>query len=351
MFELAQRVDYVKNLIAINDEYIKGKFDDEFIDYINELFAPWYNTPTVSESKDSNAKYETFITNGIYKIVFPNKICIDISLFSVCFYEYLLNNKHSYIDWFAKRINIHEEHFKVIKEHVNNYMLSHDVNTLQPIVDNILLTLTAITYINHQLETFWCYLRSIAKYQKLMLLCFVIMSKYSKDVFNKRIERLFISKILLYYDTYTMYTFLCNQFGINPGWDIECIMIDYNYILNKQRKYTLLLNTELFTEQYKQFKQHLNEYVKDVLLYDVNKKLSECIYKFYITDGYLRDLVKLRLPQELNDEEITKDMNIIQIYQSVYNKIRGMKKYNMTQTDYNNLVKTEIHKLLSTDKV
>ena len=37
MFELAQRVDYVKNIIAINDEYIKGKFDDEFIDYINEL--------------------------------------------------------------------------------------------------------------------------------------------------------------------------------------------------------------------------------------------------------------------------------------------------------------------------
>ena len=350
MFELAQRVNYIKDLIVDNDGYLKGKWDDEFIGYINELFTPWYNA-TANTAIDNDIKYETFITNGIYKIVFSNKVCIDISLFSVCFYEYLLNNQPSYTIWFAKHISIHNKHIDVIKEHVNKYLLFHDVNTLQPIVNNTLLSFATVCYINYQLETFWYHNRSVVKYQKLMLLCFAIMFKYSKDVFNKRIERLFISKILLYYDVYTMYTFLCNQFGINPGWDIECIMIDYNYILNKQRKYTLLLNTELFTEQYKQFKQHLNEYVKDVLLYDVNKKLSECIYKFYITDGYLRDLVKLRLPQELNDEEITKDMNIIQIYQSVYNKIRGMKKYNMTQTDYNNLVKTEIHKLLSTDKV
>ena len=147
--------------------------------------------------------------------MFPNKICIDISLFSVRFYEYLLNNKHSYIDWFAKRINIHKEHFKVIKEHVNNYMLSHDVNTLQPIVDNILLTLTAITYINYQLETFWYYLRSIAKYQKLMLLYFAIVSKYGKDIFSKHIVNLFKNKKVLYYDLNTIYNFLCGKFGVN----------------------------------------------------------------------------------------------------------------------------------------
>ena len=350
MFELAQRVDYVKNIIAINDEYIKGKFDDEFINYINELFAPWYNTPTVSESKDSNAKYETFITNGIYKLVFPNKICIDISLFSVRFYEYLLNNKHSYIDWFAKRINIHKEHFKVIKEHVNNYMLSHDVNTLQPIVDNILLTLTAITYINYQLETFWYYLRSIAKYQKLILLYFAIVSKYGKDIFSRHIVNLFKNKKVLYYDLNTIYNFLCGKFGVNPGWNIKGITAKYDHILNKQRKYTLLLNTELFTEQYEQFKQHLHIYLKEVLLYDDKYKIFDNMCAFFISSYCLMCPVKLCLPQEVNNKQITNDMNIMQTYKRAYDRVKIIKRYHITQTAYENAIRAEINNMLVENK-
>ena len=184
MFELAQRVDYVKTLIADNDECIKGKFDDEFIGYINELFTPWYNT-----QQSTNNVYEMFITNGIYKLVFPNKRCIDISLFSVPFYTYLLVNKPSYMDWFAKRVNIHNEYFNVIKERVDKYMITHDIDTFRPILDNTLLSITTICYVYAHLETFWYNFGSIVDFQELMLLYFVIVSRYGKNVFGKQIQK------------------------------------------------------------------------------------------------------------------------------------------------------------------
>ena len=303
MFELAQRVDYIKNLIADNDEYIKGKFDDEFIGYINELFAPWYNTqPT------TNNIYETFITNGIYKLVFPNKRCIDISLFSVPFYEYLLVSKPSYMDWFAKHVNIYKEYFNVIKEHVDKYMLTHDIDTFRPILDNTLLSITTICYVYDQLETFWYYFGSIVTFQELMLLYFTIVSKYGKNVFGKQIVNKFKNKTVLYFDVYTIYTFLCGKFGINPGW-YKQVPNRYEHIRYQYVEYMISLNLELFTEQYKQFKKHLHEYIKDILLYSAQNGL--------LTSDFIKP-IPLCIPQYLNDKQITKDMNILQAYSYIY---------------------------------
>ena len=252
-----------------------------------------------------------FITNGIYKLVFPNKRCIDISLFSVPFYEYLLVSKPSYMDWFAKHVNIHNEYFNVIKERIDKYMITHDIDTFRPILDNTLLSITTICYVYAHLETFWYRFGSIVDFQELMLLYFVIVSRYGKNVFGKQIVNKFKNKTVLYFDVYTIYTFLCGKFGVNPGWYIKTVPNRYKLIRYPSVEYMISLNIELFTEQYKQFKQHFHEYIKDVLLYG-------CSQNGLFTRDFIKPIHLCILPQCLNDEQITNDMDILRVYSYIY---------------------------------
>ena len=111
-----------------------------------------------------------------------------------------------------------------------------------------------------------------------------------------------------------------------------------------------MLNTELFTEQYEQFKQHLHIYLKEVLLYDDNNKIFDNMCAFFISSYCLMCPVKLCLPQEVNDKQITNDMNIMQTYKRAYDRVKIIKRYHITQTAYENAIRAEINNMLVENK-
>ena len=223
MFELERRVNYVKELIANNESKPQ---DDDFIDYINDIFKQWYTPIETNEANDKN-KYKMFLLNGIYKLIFTSKRdLLNISVFSVNFYEYLLSNYTKYVDWFVNHICTRDNYIDEVNKCVNNYMTTkafkHDINILRPILDNPLLTMSAIVMVNILMNAFyyyqWTYTKYLNTYLKSILLYFLIISKHGVCIFNKHIVDLFNNPTSLYINVNTIYDFLCGKFSVNPGW-------------------------------------------------------------------------------------------------------------------------------------
>lgn len=306
MFELERRVNYVKELIA-ND--VSKPQDDDFIDYINDIFKQWYkpivsdcwytsietNNESTNGANDKN-KYKMFLLNGIYKLIFTSKRdLLNISVFSVNFYEYLLSNYPKCVDWFANHIGTSDDYIDEINKCVNDYMTTikdfkHDINILRPILDNPLLTMSAIIMLNILMNTFcyrqWTYTEYSNTYLKSILIYFLIVSKYGVGVFSERIVDLFKIPISFYINVNTIYDFLCGKFDVNIGWNINTAQHIRNISLDDFRLYETLLITDMFTEDFNSFSKHLHEYIKYVLRYEPNKKLMDNVNTFFTSFAY-----------------------------------------------------------------
>ena len=324
MFEFERRVNYLKNIIADNKDRLQ---DDDFIDYTNEIFTQWYNSMNTDGRRslaDTDDKYELFITNGIYKLVFTIRNSIKLSMFSADFYEYLLKNYPSYVAWFANHIDYNTVYNKEVNEYVDKYRdsfinFTHNVNTLQPILSNPILTISAIVIVNEQLNKYWYRTSRIETYLRLILLYFLVVSKYGKDIFSNRVVNQFKNKQQLSYNVYAIYKFLCNKFNCNPGWKVKFVPEQITMI-SKHKLYDILLKTDMFTEEYFEYSKHLNNYVKDVLRYNPDKLLSDNVDAFFKTNNAFYKPINISIPNGVNTRDITHNVNIIRFYREAYEK-------------------------------
>ena len=322
MFEFERRVNYLKNIVADNKDKLQ---DDDFIDYTNEIFARWYNPISY------NSKYKAFISNGIYKLVFVYRNSIKLSMFSAKFYEYLLINYPSYVIWFANHINHDTINTDDVNKYVDKYMYSsvaykHDTSLLNPIVNNPLLAMSAINIVNASMNKYWYYGEGIDSYLRLILLYFLIVSRYGVNVFSKHVVNQFKNKTDLYYDVYAVYNFLCNKFHCNPNWNVKEYPNICVGIVNKHCRYKALLSTDMFIEDYNSVKEHLHDYVIKVLHYNPNISISASIDKFMKSKENYSKPIELKLHNELNskretDRQIIHDIHTISAYRDAYTKM------------------------------
>ena len=315
MFEFERRVNYLKNIVADNKDKLQ---DDDFIDYTNEIFARWYNPISY------NSKYKAFISNGIYKLVFTNRNSIKLSMFSADFYEYLLKNYPTYIDWFANHIDVDTVYYKDVYGCVAKYEdsfinFTHNINILRPILSNPMLTMSAIVVVNERLDNYWYVNSRIETYLKLILLYFLIVSKYGKDIFSKSVVNKFKNKQQLSYNVYAIYKFLCNKFNCNPNWKVKFVPEQIT-MLNKHAQYDILLKTDMFIEEYYEYSKHLDKYVIDVLHYNPDKLLSDNVDAFFKTNNAFYKPINISIPNGVNSRDVTHNVNIVKVYREAYEK-------------------------------
>lgn len=222
--ELIKVLNTIHEYIKTNsiNKILYGNNNDVFIDYINDVLYPWYSYT----DKNKYDKYDMFILNGFYNILFNKYYKASITLFSNQFYEKLLN---IYPDYIPYVINIFvsknsKQYESYDNKYLNDFMGTHNVKYFMKYTEDVKLCMQSIVKIYNYARLCDYYNMNVYEFLCIISQLFALVKIYGKHVFNKHVYKRIYCLCECKYEfcvLKTLFEYLCDCFGISLGWKFE----------------------------------------------------------------------------------------------------------------------------------